>query len=63
MCYTGKCPYEIGCGENVGECKLHRNDIPFDAPCVTEGLSEDELKKIKYLQAKKGRFRILFLNN
>lgn len=37
MCYTGRCKYELGCGQNVGECKLFRTDnkdYPYDAECM-----------------------------
>ena len=67
MCYTGKCRYEIGCGENVGDCKLiYGQHFPADAYCselvpefysAEEKKLEEQLERLRDLQSKKGRFK------
>jgi hypothetical protein len=67
MCYTGQCPYEVGYGEYVGECRALIGDpIPPDAICMAPGdlpdkAFMDEVERIKVITNKEGRFRILDL--
>ena len=43
MCYTGQCPYEVGGGDCVGECRLpYGKPMPDDALCV---LIEAEIER------------------
>ena len=44
MCYTGKCNYERGGGDYVGECTLNckPGEYPDDAYCVEQDLLIDE---------------------
>ncbi len=33
MCYTGKCKFEISCGENVGDCNISRKEKENAGQC------------------------------
>jgi len=71
MCYTGRCPNEVGYGEYVGECRVFIGDpVSPDALCMAPGDFPDkdsidkfeaEIERIKIITNKEGRFRILDL--